>query len=83
MAHLAVVGSHSVNGVSRLHTEILKESEMRDFYEIYPDRFDNKTNGISHRRWLLQANHCWPVWLQRPSAPTGSMIRKNGGPAKI
>lgn len=56
MAHLAVVGSHSVNGVSRLHTEILKESEMRDFYEIYPDRFNNKTNGISHRRWLLQAN---------------------------
>ena len=56
MAHLAVVGSHSVNGVSRLHTEILKKREMRDFYEIYPARFNNKTNGISHRRWLLQVN---------------------------
>lgn len=56
MAHLAVVGSHSINGVSRLHTEILKQREMKEFYEIYPDKFNNKTNGISHRRWLLQAN---------------------------
>ncbi len=56
MAHLAIVGSHSVNGVSRLHTEILKKREMSDFYEIYPDKFNNQTNGISHRRWLLQAN---------------------------
>ena len=56
MAHLAIVGSHSVNGVSRLHSEILKKREMKDFYEIYPHKFNNKTNGISHRRWLLQAN---------------------------
>ncbi len=56
MAHLAIVGSHSINGVSRLHTEILKQREMKEFYEIYPERFNNKTNGISHRRWLLQAN---------------------------
>ena len=56
MAHLAVVGSHSINGVSRLHTEILKQREMKDFFEIYPAKFNNKTNGISHRRWLLQAN---------------------------
>ena len=56
MAHLAVVGSHSVNGVSSLHTEILKQREMQEFYEIYPAKFNNKTNGISHRRWLLQAN---------------------------
>ena len=56
MAHLAIVGSHSVNGVSGLHTEILKHREMNEFYEIFPDKFNNKTNGISHRRWLLQAN---------------------------
>ncbi|HKZ15932.1 MAG TPA: glycogen/starch/alpha-glucan phosphorylase, partial [Geobacteraceae bacterium] len=56
MAHLAVIGSHSVNGVSKLHTEILKEQVFRDFYEMYPERFNNKTNGITQRRWLKQAN---------------------------
>jgi starch phosphorylase len=56
MAHLAIVGSHSVNGVAELHTEILKKRELRDFYEIYPERFNNKTNGITQRRWLLSAN---------------------------
>ncbi|NLA27776.1 MAG: glycogen/starch/alpha-glucan phosphorylase, partial [Firmicutes bacterium] len=56
MAHLAIVGSHSINGVSALHTEILKHREMNEFYEIFPSRFNNKTNGISHRRWLLLAN---------------------------
>ncbi|MGG3450688.1 glycogen/starch/alpha-glucan phosphorylase [Domibacillus aminovorans] len=56
MAHLAIAGSHSVNGVARLHTEILKNREMNDFYQFYPAKFNNKTNGITHRRWLLKAN---------------------------
>lgn len=56
MANLAVVGSYSVNGVAKLHTEILKKKEMRDFYYLYPNKFNNKTNGITHRRWLLKSN---------------------------
>jgi len=56
MAHLSIVGSHAVNGVSRLHSEILKRDVFRDFYELYPDRFSNKTNGITQRRWLKKAN---------------------------
>lgn len=56
MAHLAVVSSHSINGVAKIHTDILKKKEMKDFYDLYPDRFNNKTNGIAHRRWLLNAN---------------------------
>ena len=57
MAYLAIVGSHSVNGVAALHTEILKHQELKDFYELYPEKFNNKTNGITQRRWLLHANH--------------------------
>ena len=56
MAHLAIVGSHSVNGVAALHTEILKNQELKDFYEMYPERFNNKTNGITQRRWLAHCN---------------------------
>lgn len=56
MANLAVIGSHSINGVSALHSEIIKESVFRDFYEILPERFTNVTNGIAHRRWLNQSN---------------------------
>jgi starch phosphorylase len=56
MAHLAIVGSHSVNGVAALHTEILKNEVFRDFHEMYPERFNNKTNGITQRRWLKLAN---------------------------
>ncbi|MBE6694421.1 MAG: glycogen/starch/alpha-glucan phosphorylase [Ruminococcaceae bacterium] len=56
MANLAVVGSHSVNGVSALHSQILKDSVFKDFYRMYPDRFDNVTNGIAHRRWLCYSN---------------------------
>ncbi|BEP28308.1 glycogen/starch/alpha-glucan phosphorylase [Helicovermis profundi] len=56
MAYLAIVGSHSVNGVAKLHTEILKNKELHDFYTIFPAKFNNKTNGITHRRWLLNAN---------------------------
>jgi starch phosphorylase len=56
MAHLAIIGSHAVNGVSHLHTEILKQNVFRDFFEIFPDRFSNKTNGITPRRWLKKSN---------------------------
>lgn len=56
MAHLAIVGSFSVNGVAKLHTEILKNREMNLFYQLFPNKFNNKTNGIAHRRWLLKAN---------------------------
>ena len=56
MAHLALVGSFSVNGVAALHTEILKNREMKDFNQIFPEKFNNKTNGITHRRWLLKSN---------------------------
>lgn len=56
MAWLAIVGSHSVNGVAALHTEILKHQELKDFYDIYPEKFNNKTNGITQRRWLGHAN---------------------------
>lgn len=56
MAYLAIVGSHSVNGVAKLHTDILKKQELKNFYEFYPNKFNNKTNGITQRRWLLHAN---------------------------
>jgi len=56
MAHLCIRGSHSVNGVAKLHTEILKNEELHDFYEDEPYKFNNKTNGIAHRRWLMSCN---------------------------
>lgn len=56
MAYLAIVGSFSVNGVAALHTEILKNQEMRDFYDLFPDKFNNKTNGVTHRRWFAYGN---------------------------
>ncbi len=56
MAHLCIVGCYSVNGVAKLHTDILKNIEMNDFYKLYPEKFNNVTNGITHRRWLLHSN---------------------------
>ena len=56
MAHLAVVGSHSTNGVAAIHSELLRTRVLRDFAELYPERFNNKTNGVTPRRWLQQAN---------------------------
>jgi glycogen phosphorylase len=56
MAHLAMVGSHSINGVAALHTELVKTALVPDFYQLWPKRFNNKTNGVTQRRWLLQAN---------------------------
>ena len=63
MAHLAIAGGHSVNGVARLHTEILKKQELKDFYEMYPDKFNNKTNGITQRRFLLHGNPLLASWV--------------------
>ena len=55
MGHLAFVGSHRVNGVSELHTELMRKTVFRDLHAVYPNRIVNKTNGISFRRWLIQA----------------------------
>lgn len=75
MARLAVAGSYSVNGVAQLHTEILKKHAMADFYDLYPYKFNNKTNGITHRRWLLKCNPAlaelitesiWHSWVKYP-----------------
>ena len=56
MAYLAIIGSHSVNGVSELHSTLLREQLFKDFFDVFPEKFNNKTNGISHRRWLIKAN---------------------------
>lgn len=56
MAWLSIYGTHSTNGVARLHTEILKDTELKEWYALFPERFNNKTNGITQRRWLLQSN---------------------------
>ena len=56
MAHICIYGSFSVNGVAALHTEIIKHIEMKNFYKLYPQKFNNKTNGITHRRWLIHTN---------------------------
>ena len=63
MAHLAIVAGYSVNGVAKLHTEILKNQELKDFYEMYPWKFNNKTNGITQRRFLLHANPLLSDWV--------------------
>ena len=63
MAHLAIVAGYSVNGVARLHTEILKKRELRDFYEMMPEKFNNKTNGITQRRFLMHGNPLLADWV--------------------
>ena len=63
MAHLAIVGSFSVNGVARLHTDILKKKVLKDFYEMNPEKFNNKTNGITQRRFLLHGNELLANWV--------------------
>ncbi|PRO65387.1 glycogen/starch/alpha-glucan phosphorylase [Alkalicoccus urumqiensis] len=86
MARLAIVGSHSVNGVAHLHTEILKKREMNRFYRLYPEKFNNKTNGITHRRWLLQVNRgladvvteaIGPQWISQPQKLSGLVRYSN------
>ena len=63
MAHLAIVAGYSVNGVAKLHTEILKKQELKDFYEMMPEKFNNKTNGITQRRFLLHGNQLLADWV--------------------
>ena len=63
MAHLAIAAGHSVNGVARLHTEILKKQELKDFYQMMPEKFNNKTNGITQRRFLLHGNPLLAQWV--------------------
>ena len=72
MAHLAIVGSHAINGVAALHSELVKTRLVPDFHELWPERFSNKTNGVTHRRWLASANpglaalitrHCGSGWI--------------------
>lgn len=63
MAHLAICAGYSVNGVARLHTEILKNQELKDFYELFPEKFNNKTNGITQRRFLLHGNPLLADWV--------------------
>ena len=65
MAHLAIVAGFSVNGVARLHTEILKNQELKDFYQMMPEKFNNKTNGITQRRFLLHGNPLLASWVTR------------------
>ena len=64
MAHMDIHYGFSVNGVAALHTEILKESELKNFYDIYPEKFNNKTNGITFRRWLLHCNRQLSAYLE-------------------
>ena len=56
MANVAIVGSHSTNGVAAIHSELLKETTVKDLAEVFPERFNNKTNGVTPRRWLLLSN---------------------------
>ena len=65
MAHLAIVAGFSVNGVAKLHTEILKKQELKDFYEMFPEKFNNKTNGITQRRFLMHGNPLLADWVTR------------------
>ena len=75
MAHLAIIGSHSINGVAKLHTELLKKEVLHDFYRLYPERFNNKTNGVTLRRWMQSTIRGWlPFWI-RKSVLTGARIR--------
>lgn len=76
MAHMDIHFSHSVNGVAYLHTEILKNSELQDFYRLYPDKFNNKTNGITFRRWLL---HCNPALTRLLTDTIGDGFQKDAG----
>ena len=67
MAHLAIAAGYSVNGVARLHTEILKNQELKDFYEMFPEKFNNKTNGITQRRFLAHGNPLLAGWVTKYS----------------
>ncbi len=79
MAHICIHYSYSVNGVASLHTDILKETELSDFYKIYPDKFNNKTNGITFRRWLL---HCNPELTEFITSLIGDEFKRNADALK-
>ena len=72
MAHLAIVGSHSTNGVAAIHSQLLRTTTVRDFAEMFPERFNNKTNGVTPRRWLCSPIRRWRSSSPRPSARAGS-----------
>ena len=73
MANLAIVGTHSTNGVAAIHSELLRRTTVKDFAEMYPERFNNKTNGVTPRRWLLLANpRAGRAASPKPSATAGS-----------
>ena len=74
MAHMDIHFTHSTNGVAALHTEILKESELNGFYKLYPEKFNNKTNGITFRRWLLE---CDPALVKEIESLIGPGFRKD------
>ena len=69
MAHMDIHFSHSINGVASLHTDILKDSELHNFYRLYPEKFNNKTNGITFRRWLLKCNPALTNWIESLIGP--------------
>ena len=79
MAHMDIHFTHSTNGVAYLHTEILKNSELKNFYKLYPEKFNNKTNGITFRRWLISCN---PLLTAELEARIGSGFRKDAGELK-
>jgi glycogen phosphorylase len=93
MGNLAFLGSHKVNGVSALHSELVKETVFRDFHKLYPDRIVNKTNGVTFRRWLLEANpplsnllaQDRPASVRRSVPPrrAGAIRRRSGLPAAL
>ena len=72
MANLAIVGSHSTNGVAAIHSDLLRTVTVKDLAEMFPERFSNKTNGVTPRRWLLLANPASPASSRAPSATAGS-----------
>ena len=73
MAHMDIHYGYSVNGVAALHTEILKNSELKAFYDLYPEKFNNKTNGITFRRWLMHANQDYLTTWMRLLEKVGTM----------
>ena len=77
MANLAIVGSHSTNGVAAIHSGLLRSMTVKDLAEMYPERFNNKTNGVTPRRWLLLANPALSQRSRRPSATAGLLISAN------
>ena len=74
MAHLAIVSGYSVNGVARLHTEILKHQELKDFYQMMPEKFNNKTNGITQRRFLMHGNYLLADWVREKIGTNGWIL---------